>query len=750
MLDILGRFKRVKSSGSGWTAQCPAHEDKQNSLSIAQRDGKWLLKCHAGCKTDDVLSAVGLTSSDLFQTGEGQERGEGARPSEQPRKGAGLTIEQYAAAKGLPIGFLRKLGLSEISYDGHPAVRIPYLGPDGQLLASRYRIALNGDRFRWKAGSKPQLYGLSRLAQIRAVDEVVLVEGESDVQTLWYHGVPALGVPGAANWREDRDAQHLEGIETIYVVIEPDAGGEAVKKWLSESSIRHRAYLVTPPAKDASALHLESPGKFKELWEEALSNATPWSEFESERVAEERAEAWSGCQNLAKKPSILDELDKVLTEVGLVGERRCAKLVFLALTSRLLERPISIVVKGPSSGGKSFLVASVLRLFPHAAFYELTAMSDRALAYSTEPLKHRHLVIYEAAGMASEFATYLIRSLLSEGRIRYETVEKTTSGLAPKVVQREGPTGLIVTTTSVRLHPENETRLLSLTVSDTQEQTKAIFKASAIPPGEVEVTEWKALQIWLATGQTSVVVPFAAELADLIPPVAVRLRRDFTTILTLVKAHALLHQASRQKDDAGRVIATVEDYAVIRALVSDLVAAGVDATVPSETRETVAAVTELVASGQSEVSQAALRTALSLDKGTVSRRAAVALERGYLRNLEERKGRPARLVLGDPLPADLELLPSATEVLRRCGVVSGDATPSPSQPPDTAEEPVCAQCGMPADDRETLTPHSVNGHSVGVHKSCQRFWRDAGRPKGWQANQTAPPICIAVPPMPFA
>ena len=227
-----------------------------------------------------------------------------------------------------------------------------------------------------------------------------------------------------------------------------------------------------------------------------------------------------------------------------------------------------------------------------------------------------------------------------------------------------------------------------------------------------------------------------------------RLRRDFTTILTLVKAHALLHQASRQKDDAGRVIATVEDYAVIRALVSDLVAAGVDATVPSETRETVAAVTELVASGQSEVSQTALRTALSLDKGTVSRRVAVALERGYLRNLEERKGRPARLVLGDPLPADLELLPSATEVLRRCGVVSGDTTPSPSQPPDTAEEPVCAQCGMPADDRETLTPHSVNGHSVGVHKSCQRFWRDAGRPKAWQSNQTARPICLAVPPSP--
>ena len=81
--------------------------------------------------------------------------------------------------------------------------------------------------------------------------------------------------------------------------------------------------------------------------------------------------------------------------------------------------------------------------------------------------------------MSGDFATYLIRSLLSEGRLRYETVEKTEDGLAPKLIEREGPTGLIVTTTSLRLHPENETRMLSLTVTDTREQTAAVFKALA-------------------------------------------------------------------------------------------------------------------------------------------------------------------------------------------------------------------------------------------------------------------------------
>ena len=83
-------------------------------------------------------------------------------------------------------------------------------------------------------------------------------------------------------------------------------------------------------------------------------------------------------------------------------------------------------------------------------------MSERSLAYSTEPLKHRILILYEAHGLGGGFAEYLIRSLLSEGRIRYATVEKTRDGLVHKIIEREGPTGLIVTTTLHSLHPETK------------------------------------------------------------------------------------------------------------------------------------------------------------------------------------------------------------------------------------------------------------------------------------------------------
>jgi len=57
------------------------------------------------------------------------------------------------------------------------------------------------------------------------------VEGESDCHTLWFHEIPALGIPGASNWRDGWTA-YLEGIEKIYAIIEPDQGGDTLREKL--------------------------------------------------------------------------------------------------------------------------------------------------------------------------------------------------------------------------------------------------------------------------------------------------------------------------------------------------------------------------------------------------------------------------------------------------------------------------------------------------------------------------------------
>ena len=161
-------------------------------------------------------------------------------------------------AKRLPVEFLEGIGLSDFTYVGRPAVRIPYVDVDGVEVAVRFRIGLvkgerGDDRFRWRKGSKPLLYGLWRLSEARAKGYVLLVEGESDCHTLWFHGYPAVGLPGAGLWREQRDAVHLDGISVIYVVIEPDRGGESVLGWLERSPIRERVRLVSLPEAGSEA-----------------------------------------------------------------------------------------------------------------------------------------------------------------------------------------------------------------------------------------------------------------------------------------------------------------------------------------------------------------------------------------------------------------------------------------------------------------------------------------------------------------
>jgi len=386
----------------------------------------------------------------------------------------------------------------------------------------------------------------------------------------------------------------------------------------------------------------------------------------SEAPEIDAAKASATAGDLTTEPNVLVRFGKAVESGGLVGETNNAKILYLALTSRLFERPVSIALKGVSAGGKSFTVESVLKFFPASAFFARTGFSEKALYFSEEDFRHRFIVIFEAVGMESDYLSYVIRTLLSENRLSYELPVKTDEGMKPQVLEKEGPTGLITTTTAARLHPENETRLLSLGVSDTRQQTAAVMhNLAAEKSAEFDYAPWQAFQEWLTTGERRVVVPYAKWLATKVPPVAVRLRRDFGVLLSLIRAHALLHRETRNKDEQGRIVAAPADYATVYHLVENLFAEGVEATVPPTVRETVEAVRECLADGgtgktaegAATISLTALAKRLGLDKNSAHHRVRKATALGYLMNLESRKGKPAQLVLADPLPEEDTVLP---------------------------------------------------------------------------------------------
>jgi hypothetical protein len=429
--------------------------------------------------------------------------------------------------------------------------------------------------------------------------------------------------------------------------------------------------------------------------------------------------SWSGgIPTLALLRRILDRLADEVRARGLVGEERLAQTLYLVQTSRLLDKQVSAGVKGHSASGKSYTVETVTKFFPSEAYLEFTAMSERALVYSPEQYSHRTLIIYEVValreGVEDDMTSYFVRSLLSEGRIKYPvTVRDKDGNFTTQTIIKEGPTNIIFTTTKTKVHAENETRILSLGTDDSREQTARVLRELADEGhGGSDLSEWQDLQRWLATAEHRVTIPYARALVEMIPPVAVRLRRDVGSLLALIRAHAVLHQATREKDQQGRIIADLDDYAEVRYLVADVIAEGVGATVSETVRQTVEAVATIAP--KEGIQLQPLADKLNLDKSNVSRRLRQAADGGYVRNLEDKRGKPGRWVIGDPLPETADLLPDPAQLRNaeqradqdRCGVAAdSEGESAPDAPRSHFGEP----------------DSSDNGHCSGQWEACTNF-----------------------------
>src|SRR5262249_27274796 len=147
---------------------------------------------------------------------------------------------------------------------------------------------------------------------------------------------------------------------------------------------------------------------------------------------------------------------------------------------------------------------------------------------------------------------------------------------------------------------ENETRMLSLEINDSENQTRAVLDKVAEVEGlnhvdaQIDYEPWRDFQRWLEAGERRVVVPFARKMVELIPPASVRLRRDAGQVLRAIKAHALLHREHRERDADGQIVANIEhDYAVVRKLMNALLAESSGLAVKQAVVETVEAVKQV-------------------------------------------------------------------------------------------------------------------------------------------------------------
>lgn len=195
--EFLQRLEGVQKSGGQYIAKCPAHEDKKASLSIASgKDGRILLKCHAGCNVKDICEKMNISEKDLF-------------PEEQK------TNSPVVA-----------------TYD--------YKDESGKLLAQKLRRADKSFIWRrptpngWKynrQGVTPTLY---HTEEIKGSETIYLVEGEKDADNLKKLKIVAVSPPdGAGSKWKNSFTKALKG-KNVIIISDNDEPG---RKFANETAI---------------------------------------------------------------------------------------------------------------------------------------------------------------------------------------------------------------------------------------------------------------------------------------------------------------------------------------------------------------------------------------------------------------------------------------------------------------------------------------------------------------------------------
>ena len=228
MSNLKENFNRIvaltESRSNGGRAQyvgkCPAHDDKNPSLSLTLREDRILVKCHSGCSFEQICHAMGIKESEMSKSAGNDNKTK--KDSSKKKNTARLNSEgkvQFYSSK-------HKKRVNEIArYNYHKA--------DG--TDAFYVIRSEPKDFRpMKPNGQMGLEGVERvpyrlpelLQGIKDSKTLLLLEGEKDANRATGMGfVATTFLGGAGKWR-DEYREYFQGAD---VVLVPDNDQPGIK-----------------------------------------------------------------------------------------------------------------------------------------------------------------------------------------------------------------------------------------------------------------------------------------------------------------------------------------------------------------------------------------------------------------------------------------------------------------------------------------------------------------------------------------
>jgi len=328
---------------------------------------------------------------------------------------------------------------------------------------------------------------------------------------------------------------------------------------------------------------------------------------------------------LLRSPDLLSRIVKDTQDAfDIHGEIELIQILYLAISSRRLSDPISVIVQGEPGSGKTFVIDGVCQFVPPSELWAASHVSPRALYYDQEGVSHKVLNCKERSrntGPEAQEHTSAIRQLISDKRITNRTVSAERSGEVQTV---EGPICYLESTTleESKIFDEDLSRCLLLKTTAGPEHRRGVLHAIAKRDQNGHdgresrrdeiIAKHRLIQDDLLSTRP-VIIPFHSQLADSFPVSTSATTRLFERLSFSLRASAYLHQHQRERGINGEIVAAADDYRIVKPIVDRCLADALSRTLKGAAAKVFAGVRE---AGQ--ITRAALYAKLGTGRKTVS------------------------------------------------------------------------------------------------------------------------------------
>jgi DNA primase len=252
-----------------------------------------------------------------------------------------------------------------------------------------------------------------------------------------------------------------------------------------------------------------------------------------------------------KEGNLLQKTIHDLYQSGIQGEKENALILYLAMSSKRMEEPISVFCLAASGMGKSYLMERVAMCIPDEDKKEHTQFTSNALYYyKRDEIRNKVFLIEDLEGAVN--ALFPIRELQSKKRISRTITRKGKDGrLETVTLVVEGPVSVIGVTTEESIYEDNANRSILIYLDDSKEQDNRIMdyhkrkRAGLIDTYQEQLIQKKLQNIQRALEPIRVINPYAP-MIDL-PEHFPKKRRALPILLNFIEAITFYHQYQREQ-----------------------------------------------------------------------------------------------------------------------------------------------------------------------------------------------------------